>query len=170
MKCDSLIRSSTPVRFENQIVVACKTIFISATPYPNAPDSFDWTQKYTMESRSLRELLAPKTVNKIGFAANICWTVLGVVLSSVFLDMENNEPLLWFGISLSFNCLWNILPIRQIQSWWTWGTTAASWTPTRNSSKEALQSVLFSACCQIPTWNSFHLPAKNGILSLKLSF
>ena len=78
--------------------------------------------------------------------------------------------LLWFGISLSFNCLWNILPIRQIQSWWTWGTTAASWTPTRNSSKEALQSVLFSACCQIPTWNSFHLPAKNGLLSLKLSF
>ena len=41
---------------------------------------------------SLGELLAPKTVNKIGFAANICWTVLGVVLSSVFLDMENNEP------------------------------------------------------------------------------
>ena len=85
-----MIRSSTPVSFENQIVVACQTIFISATPYPNAPDSFDWTQKYIMES--LRELLAPKTVNKIGFAANICWTVLGVVLSSVFLDMENNEP------------------------------------------------------------------------------
>ena len=41
---------------------------------------------------SLRELLAPKTVNKISFAANICWFVLGVVLLSVFLDMELNEP------------------------------------------------------------------------------
>ena len=41
---------------------------------------------------SLRELLAPKTVNKFSFTANVLWFVLGVVLSSVFLDMENNEP------------------------------------------------------------------------------
>ena len=41
---------------------------------------------------SLRELLAPKTVNKFSFTANVFWLVLGVVLSSVFLDMENNEP------------------------------------------------------------------------------
>ena len=41
---------------------------------------------------SLRELLAPKTVNKFSFTANVLWLVLGVVLSSVFLDMENNEP------------------------------------------------------------------------------
>ena len=41
---------------------------------------------------AFRELLAPKTVNKFSFAANVCWFVLGVVLSSVFLDLENNEP------------------------------------------------------------------------------
>ena len=41
---------------------------------------------------SLRELLAPKTVNKFSFTANVLWLVLGVVLSSVFLEMENNEP------------------------------------------------------------------------------
>ena len=41
---------------------------------------------------SLRELLAPKTVNKFSFTANVFWLVLGVVLSSVFLDMENNAP------------------------------------------------------------------------------
>ena len=41
---------------------------------------------------AFRELLAPKTVNKFSFAVNICWFVLGVVLSSVFLDLENNEP------------------------------------------------------------------------------
>ena len=40
---------------------------------------------------SLRELLAPKTVNKFSFTANVFWLVLGVVLSSVFLDMENND-------------------------------------------------------------------------------
>ena len=41
---------------------------------------------------SLRELLVPKTVNKFSFTANVVWFVLGVVLSSVFFDMENNEP------------------------------------------------------------------------------
>ena len=41
---------------------------------------------------SLRELLAPKTVNKFSFTANVLSFVLGVVLSSVFLDMENNDP------------------------------------------------------------------------------
>ena len=41
---------------------------------------------------AFRELLAPQTVNKFSFAANVCWFVLGVVLSSVFLDLENNEP------------------------------------------------------------------------------
>ena len=41
---------------------------------------------------AFRELLAPKTVNKFSFVANVCWFVLGVVLSIVFLDLENNEP------------------------------------------------------------------------------
>ena len=41
---------------------------------------------------AFRELLAPQTVNKFSFAANVCWFVLGVVLSSVFLDLENSEP------------------------------------------------------------------------------
>ena len=49
-------------------------------------------------------------------------------------------------------------------------TAAATPTPTRKSAKEALQSVLFSACSQIPSWNSLYLPAKIGILSPKLSF
>ena len=40
---------------------------------------------------AFREFLAPKTVNKFSFTANVCWFVFGVVLSSVFLDMENNE-------------------------------------------------------------------------------
>ena len=40
---------------------------------------------------SLREFLAPKTVNKFSFIANVSWFVLGLVLSSIFLDMEINE-------------------------------------------------------------------------------
>ena len=40
---------------------------------------------------ALRELLAPKTVNKFSFTANVCWFVSGAILSSVFLDMEINE-------------------------------------------------------------------------------
>ena len=40
---------------------------------------------------ALKELLAPKTVNKFSFTANVCWFVSGAILSSVFLDMEINE-------------------------------------------------------------------------------
>lgn len=41
---------------------------------------------------SLKDLLSPKTVNKFSFIANGFWLVLGVVLSSVFMAMETNEP------------------------------------------------------------------------------
>ena len=40
---------------------------------------------------AFREFLAPKTVNKFSFTANVCWFVFGAILSSVFLDMEINE-------------------------------------------------------------------------------
>ena len=40
---------------------------------------------------ALKELVAPKTVNKFSFTANVCWFVSGAILSSVFLDMEINE-------------------------------------------------------------------------------
>ena len=41
---------------------------------------------------SLKDLLSPKTVNKFSFIANGFWLVLAVVLSSVFMAMETNEP------------------------------------------------------------------------------
>ena len=41
---------------------------------------------------ALKELLSPKTVSWLSFTGNACWIVLGVILSSIFLDMEMNEP------------------------------------------------------------------------------
>ena len=40
---------------------------------------------------SLKELLAPKTINRISYAAIILWILFGIILSSIFLDMELNE-------------------------------------------------------------------------------
>ena len=40
---------------------------------------------------ALKALLSPKTVNRFSYMANVCWIGVGVVLSSIFLDMEMNE-------------------------------------------------------------------------------
>ena len=44
---------------------------------------------------ALKELLAPKTVNKFSFTASVCWFVWGAILSSIFLEMETNERFYW---------------------------------------------------------------------------
>ena len=40
---------------------------------------------------NLKELLAPKTLNKLSYAAVICWILFGVSLLGIFADMENSE-------------------------------------------------------------------------------
>ena len=40
---------------------------------------------------SLKELLKPKTFNKISYVAVICWISFGVILFGVFAEMENSE-------------------------------------------------------------------------------
>ena len=45
---------------------------------------------------SLKELLKPKTFNKISYVAVICWISFGVILFGVFAEMENNESRLDF--------------------------------------------------------------------------
>ena len=40
---------------------------------------------------SLKELLAPKTFNRISYAAVICWIPLGLILLGIFAEMENSE-------------------------------------------------------------------------------
>ena len=40
---------------------------------------------------SLKELLKPKTFNKISYVAVICWISFGVILFGIFAEMENNE-------------------------------------------------------------------------------
>ena len=40
---------------------------------------------------SLKEFLAPKTFNRFSFVVNICWILLGVTLSAIFLDAESSE-------------------------------------------------------------------------------
>ena len=40
---------------------------------------------------SLKEFLAPKTFNRFSFVANVCWILLGVSLSAIFLDAESSE-------------------------------------------------------------------------------
>ena len=40
---------------------------------------------------SLKEFLAPKTFNRFSFVVNICWILLGVTLSAIFLDTETSE-------------------------------------------------------------------------------
>ena len=45
----------------------------------------------THKMESLKELLKPKTFNKISYVAVICWISFGVILFGVFAEMENSE-------------------------------------------------------------------------------
>jgi len=40
---------------------------------------------------SLKELLKPKTFNRISYVVVICWIVFGVILLGIFAEMENSE-------------------------------------------------------------------------------
>ena len=40
----------------------------------------------------LKDLLAPKTLHSFSYVANVFWIVLGIILSAIFLDIENSEP------------------------------------------------------------------------------
>ena len=40
----------------------------------------------------LKDLLAPKTLHWFSYVANVCWILLGIILSAIFLDIENSEP------------------------------------------------------------------------------
>ena len=40
----------------------------------------------------LKNLLAPKTLHWFSYVTNVCWIFLGIVLSAIFLDIENSEP------------------------------------------------------------------------------
>ena len=40
---------------------------------------------------SLKELLAPKTFNRISYIAVMCWIPLGLILLGIFAEMENSE-------------------------------------------------------------------------------
>ena len=45
----------------------------------------------THKMESLKELLKPKTFNKISYVAVICWISFGVILFGIFAEMENSE-------------------------------------------------------------------------------
>ena len=45
----------------------------------------------THKMEYLKELLKPKTFNKISYVAVICWISFGVILFVIFAEMENNE-------------------------------------------------------------------------------
>ena len=40
----------------------------------------------------LKGLLAPKTLHWFSYVANVFWILLGIILSAIFLDIENSEP------------------------------------------------------------------------------
>ena len=40
----------------------------------------------------LKDLLAPKTLHWFSYVANVFWILLGIILSAIFLDIENSEP------------------------------------------------------------------------------
>ena len=40
----------------------------------------------------LKDLFAPKTLHWFSYVANVCWILLGIILSAIFLDVEINEP------------------------------------------------------------------------------
>ena len=44
------------------------------------------------------DLVSRKTLHWFSYVANFCWILLGIILSAIFLDIENSEPrfgLLW---------------------------------------------------------------------------
>ena len=44
------------------------------------------------------DLVSLKTLHWFSYVANFCWILLGIILSAIFLDIENSEPrfgLLW---------------------------------------------------------------------------
>ena len=49
------------------------------------------TEVTPSKMESLKELLTPKTFNKLSFVAIFVWIVLGVTLLGIFADMENSE-------------------------------------------------------------------------------
>ena len=49
------------------------------------------TRNLTHKMDSLKELLKPKTFNRISYVAVICWIVFGVILLGIFAEMENSE-------------------------------------------------------------------------------
>ena len=40
----------------------------------------------------LKDLFARKTLHWFSYVANVCWILLGIILSAIFLDVEINEP------------------------------------------------------------------------------
>ena len=40
----------------------------------------------------LKDLLASKTLHWFSYVANVCWILLGIILSAILLDIENSEP------------------------------------------------------------------------------
>ena len=42
--------------------------------------------------KCLKDLVAPKTLHWISYVANVFWIVLGIILSTIFLVVENSEP------------------------------------------------------------------------------
>ena len=40
----------------------------------------------------LKDLLAPKTLHWLSYVANVLWILFGIILSPIFLDIENSEP------------------------------------------------------------------------------
>ena len=39
----------------------------------------------------LKDLLAPKTLHGFSYVGYVCWILVGIILSAVFLDIENSE-------------------------------------------------------------------------------
>ena len=38
------------------------------------------------------DLVSLKTLHWFSYVANFCWILLGIILSAIFLDIENSEP------------------------------------------------------------------------------
>ena len=45
-----------------------------------------------IQHEGLKDLLAPKTLHWSSYVANVFWIFLGIILSTIFLDIENSEP------------------------------------------------------------------------------
>jgi len=59
-------------------------------------------KRETYDMEGLKDLLAPKTLHWFSYVANVCWILLGIILSAVFLDIENSEQ-----SSSVFRCSWD---------------------------------------------------------------